>query len=67
MHRAGLLLTCLGNIYTSQGLEDQGFVYHQRALAQLLATGGEDDLDTAVAYYKVTNHYLRLRSLDMAA
>ncbi|KAK8128617.1 tetratricopeptide repeat domain-containing protein [Apiospora sp. TS-2023a] len=65
--RAGLLLTCLGNIYTSQGLEDQGFVYHQRALAQLLATGGEDDLDTAIAYYKVTIHYLRLGSPDLAA
>ena len=61
------MLTCLGNIYTSRGLEDQGFVYHQRALAQLLATGGEDDLDTAVAYYKVTMHYRRLGSLDLAS
>ncbi|KAK7928259.1 tetratricopeptide repeat domain-containing protein [Apiospora marii] len=65
--RVGLLLTCLGNVYTNQGMEDQGFVYHQRALAQLLATGGEDDLDTAIAYYKVTIHYLRLGSLDLAA
>ncbi|XXH04594.1 hypothetical protein Hte_011011 [Hypoxylon texense] len=64
--RTGLLLTCLGNISIKQGLYREGFEYHRRALLQLRATGGEDDLDTANAYYKVASHYLRDKTFDQA-
>lgn len=64
--RTGLLLICLGNIYGKQGLHEESFEYHQRALTQLRAAGGEDDLDTANAYYKMASQYLRDNDFDLA-
>lgn len=65
-NRTGLLLICLGNIYGKQGLHEESFEYHQRALTQLRAAGGEDDLDTANAYYKMASQYLRDNDFDLA-
>ncbi|KAI1339138.1 hypothetical protein F5Y15DRAFT_384912 [Xylariaceae sp. FL0016] len=64
--RTGLLLTCLGNIFNQQGFREKSFAFHQRALIQLRATGGDDDLDTANAYYKITSHYLRHETFGLA-
>ncbi|KAI1758695.1 hypothetical protein GGR53DRAFT_215907 [Hypoxylon sp. FL1150] len=64
--RTGLLLICLGNIYGKLNLHKESFEYHQRALIQFQAAGGEDDLDTANAYYKVASHYVRNKTPDLA-
>lgn len=55
----GLLLTCMGTILGKQGLHDEALAYYERAKEQLIATGGNEDIDTANAYYKVATQYLK--------
>lgn len=55
----GLLLTYMGTIRAKQGFDDEALGYYERAKEQLIATGGNEDLDTANAYYKVATQYLR--------
>lgn len=54
-----MICYALGNVRSSQGLLDESFSWHQRALLQLRATGGETDRYTAQACYRVAQHHLR--------
>lgn len=62
----GLLLTYMGTILGKQGLHDEALGYYERAKAQLIATGGNEDLDTANTYYKIATQYLRHNDLESA-
>jgi hypothetical protein len=62
----GILLYMLGTVRSKQGLLDEAFQYHQRALIQFRATGGDSDVDLGRACYKLTAHYLRHNSIGMA-
>lgn len=55
----GLLLTRMGTIRAKQGFHDEALGYYERAKNQLITTGGNEDLDTANAYYKIATQYLR--------
>lgn len=62
----GLLLTCMGTILGKQGLHDEALAYYERAKEQLIATGGNEDLDTANAYYKAATQHLKHNDLESA-
>src|SRR5436190_18662732 len=63
--RTGRFLYALGNVKASQGLFDESFSYHQRALLQYKSTIGKNHHRTGDAYIKVADHFSRLgRSED---
>lgn len=49
----------MGTISSKQGFHDEALGYYERAKHQLITTGGNEDLDTANAYYKIATQYLR--------
>lgn len=62
----GRFLHALGNVKGSQGLLDESFAYHQRALIQYKSTVGNNHHRTAAMCYKVANHYIRKQQNDGA-
>ncbi|KAK1749795.1 hypothetical protein QBC47DRAFT_395340 [Echria macrotheca] len=57
--RTGELLYSLGSVRQSQGLLEESFVYHQRALLQFRSSIGDNHHLTAKACYNLSMHYLR--------
>ena len=64
--RTGQLFYALGNVRGRQGLMDESFAWHQKALVHYRATGGDSHYKTGIACFRVAEHYVRYRQYDLA-
>lgn len=53
------MLYAMGNVYTSQGLFDQGFAFHSRCLKQYRATLGDSHHRVGDISHRLADHNIR--------